>query len=209
MPKPSLVIFDFDGTIADTITSGLAFGNEMLVEMGKKPITMAEFHELRKLSIHEALKKYDISMIQVPALAMQLQKKQRLNAGNVKPFKGIPKMLTTLVMRGYPLQVLTTNAKDIVETFLKTNDINVFTEVTSERNLFGKSASLKKILKHMNKKPEEVIYIGDEVRDIEACKKVGIEIISVTWGLQSRGALEKAGANYLADTPGDILNILL
>ena len=118
-------------------------------------------------------------------------------------------MLTTLVMRGYPLQVLTTNAKDIVETFLKTNDINVFTEVTSERNLFGKSASLKKILKHMNKKPEEVIYIGDEVRDIEACKKVGIEIISVTWGLQSRGALEKAGANYLADTPGDILNILL
>lgn len=208
MPKPIMVIFDFDGTVADTITPGLKVANEMLIEMGKKPITLAEFHELRKLSIHEALQKFELTMIQVPILALKMQKRMRGNMENVKPFPRIGKILATLLEREYKLEMLTTNARDIVEPFLVKHSLNLFAEITAEKNLFGKAASMKKILKRNKLTPDQVIYIGDEVRDIEASKKAGIPVISVTWGLQSREALEKAGADYLADRPEDILTIL-
>lgn len=207
MLKPKLVIFDFDGTIADTITTGLKHANEWLTEKGKKPLTLAEFHELRKLTIPEALKQFDISMFEVPVLALKLQQKMRSSMTHVKPFPRMPYTLATLVEL-YPLQVLTSNAKDIVEAFFKEHSIMVFNTITAEKNIFGKDASLKKILKKAELTPDEAIYVGDEVRDIEASHKAGMKIISVTWGLQSREALEKAGADYLADKPEDILTLL-
>jgi phosphoglycolate phosphatase len=53
-----------------------------------------------------------------------------------------------------------------------------------------------------------VIYVGDETRDVEACKKVGIKIIGVTWGLHTPKALKKAGADYIINKPDEFHKIL-
>ncbi|MCR4313329.1 MAG: HAD hydrolase-like protein, partial [Candidatus Roizmanbacteria bacterium] len=54
----------------------------------------------------------------------------------------------------------------------------------------------------------EVIYVGDEIRDVEACKKTGIKIIGVSWGLHTIEALEKAGVDYITKKPLEIFKIL-
>jgi phosphoglycolate phosphatase-like HAD superfamily hydrolase len=54
------------------------------------------------------------------------------------------------------------------------------------------------VLREQSLQPADILYVGDEVRDVEACQKVGVKIIAVTWGLNSQEALEKAGAETVS-----------
>ena len=74
--------------------------------------------------------------------------------------------------------------------------------------MFGKHRSLKRLLKTYHMKPAETIYIGDEVRDIEACRKAKVQIIAVTWGFNSKRILERAKPDFIADKPEDIVKIV-
>ena len=56
--------------------------------------------------------------------------------------------------------------------------------------------------------PQDAIYIGDEVRDIKSAKKAGIPIAAVTFGFNSKEALEKESPDYLCDTPAELVKIL-
>jgi phosphoglycolate phosphatase-like HAD superfamily hydrolase len=57
--------------------------------------------------------------------------------------------------------------------------------------------------------PDNVIYVGDETRDIEACHKVGIPIISVTWGLNNNKKSSLAcSAQQLARSPKEIISCI-
>ena len=64
------------------------------------------------------------------------------------------------------------------------------------------------MMRKYNLKPEEIIYIGDEIHDVEACKKVGIKIIGVSWGLHTIEALQKNGVDYIVKKPSEILKII-
>jgi phosphoglycolate phosphatase-like HAD superfamily hydrolase len=74
--------------------------------------------------------------------------------------------------------------------------------------LFGKSRALSQALSKEHLDPREVIYIGDEVRDVEACQKCGLNVIAVTWGLNSQTALRNTGTPTV-DHPAELLNQLL
>ena len=55
----------------------------------------------------------------------------------------------------------------------------------------------------------ETLYIGDEVRDVKACQKIGLDIISVSWGLNNKEALYEAGSLAIVDSPSLLLETLL
>ena len=57
-------------------------------------------------------------------------------------------------------------------------------------------------------KAHEAVYVGDEVRDIVACRRIGMPIISVTWGFNSADFLASAGPNHLAQSPEELRQIL-
>ena len=76
-----------------------------------------------------------------------------------------------------------------------------------DTSIFGKHTTLKRLIKKYDLVKKEVIYIGDEIRDIEACKKAGIECIVVTWGYNSRKALQQQNPDYMIDRPADLLKI--
>ena len=59
-----------------------------------------------------------------------------------------------------------------------------------------------------NLKPQEIIYVGDEVRDIQACKKIGVKIIAVSWGYNSKEILDREKPDYLVNKPIEIPKIL-
>ncbi len=208
MKRPSLIIFDFDGTIANTVTPGLIYANEILMEMGKDPITHKDFQLLRNKSTQEVLKHFKLTLLEIPALALRLRRRVRQNIAEMKPYPAIPFVLNELKKRGYQLEILTSNAKDLVQQFLINNNLSQFNNITSERDLFGKHISLAKLLRRHKLQPDDCIYVGDEVRDVEACKKAHIPIISVTWGLQAEEILKIAGCSYVAEKPEDILEII-
>ena len=74
--------------------------------------------------------------------------------------------------------------------------------------LWGKSHHLKTLLKTHEFDLNKTIYIGDEIRDIEAAHKVGIRIAAVTWGYNSKKALESYHPDFLITEPQQLLNLI-
>ena len=97
--------------------------------------------------------------------------------------------------------------KKDIKVFLKNNGLNFFGFIYTESNLFGKGRALNNLLIKHRLDPEETIYIGDEVRDIEAAKKAGIKIISVSWGFNSAKLLQKAKPDFLINKPKELLQL--
>ena len=62
-----------------------------------------------------------------------------------------------------------------------------------------------KIIKKENALKDKCIYIGDETRDIEAARKAGVKVAAVSWGLNSREALEKYQPDWLLENPKNLL----
>lgn len=137
-----------------------------------------------------------------------MQKELEKEMKNIKFFSGVKKFLYELKDRGYGLAIISSNRVENINKFIEFNKLNIFDFVHGKTDLFGKANYIWKFLKDYNLKKSEVIYIGDEIRDVEACKKVGIKIIGVSWGLHTIEALEKSGVDYIVKKPSEIFKII-
>jgi len=72
-----------------------------------------------------------------------------------------------------------------------------------------KDKAIIELLDQQGLKPHDTIYIGDEMGDIEACRKVGLKIISVCWGFNTKASLERENPDYLVDSPENLSKLLL
>ena len=100
--------------------------------------------------------------------------------------------------------IVSSNATDTISTLLKKFDISV--EFISTSSIFGKAKTLNAISFKRHLDRAEVIYIGDEIRDVEACQKGNIDMLAVTWGFSSKDALQKTNTPTI-DHPLEILEI--
>ena len=196
------LIFDFDGTLADTLDMYVAIGNEILKEYGMDPVTK---EEVQKKGLKKLIKERGIKLYQIPKLLLYGRKKLKNKVSQIKLFQGIKSVLEDLNDK-HKLGILTSNSVENVEKVLKKNNIlDLFDLVYSEFNLFGKDKKLKNIIKKYNLPKEQTIYIGDETRDIEAAKRVGIQVLAVEWGYESLELLKEAGPDKIISTPNDLL----
>ena len=208
---PKTVIFDFDGTLADTIpsiTQVLKITNQIANEMGRKPLTRSEILELRDLSIKESIKKLNIPFYKLPFILKRLRQILKSDTEIAKPVKDIKKTLLALKNKNYTLGIVTSNKKGNVEKFLAKNNLEFFSFIQSGTNIFGKDRVLKKAIKNFKINPKDSIYIGDEIRDIEAARVVDIETVAVCWGFNSEKGLKRAKPKYIAKNPAQIPNFI-
>lgn len=202
------IIFDFDGTIADTFEMILDIVKKHSKEFGLPKITQEMINDFRGKSWRELLLKYASIVWKLPFIIPKAQNILNQQITRVALFPGIKKVITNLHRNKFKLGILSTNSKENVEKFLKFNRINIFDFIYSEKNLFGKAKALKNLIKNHNLKSEEIIYVGDEVRDIDACKANNIKIIAVTWGFNKKKILQINRPDYLIDSPNEILSIV-
>ena len=72
----------------------------------------------------------------------------------------------------------------------------------------NKTKIINNVLRQKQIKTQEVIYVGDETRDIEASKKANVKICSVTWGFNSEEALAKENPDFLIHHPRELVEIV-
>ena len=202
------IIFDFDGTIADTLPLIIEFFNQNAEKFGFKKLGPSEVEGLRNKTVLEIIKEFKISLFRLPFIAKKLRDDLRKKIRDTKLIPEIKEVFFKLKKKGFKIGILSSNSKENIKKFLKANDLLIFEFIYSESNIFGKGNALKSLLKKLKLNSKEVVYIGDEVRDIEACKKNGVKIISVTWGFNKKGILKKNKPDYLVDKPEQILNIV-
>lgn len=93
--------------------------------------------------------------------------------------------------------------------FSEANGLNgIFDFVYSGRNIFGKDIVIGRLLENHKIEKTSAIYVGDETRDIEAAKKLGIPIVAVSWGFNARKILAAKKPNGIVDDPNNLLECL-
>ena len=104
--------------------------------------------------------------------------------------------------------IVTSNGQKNVKVFVENNNLNIFDYIFCDTSIFGKEKVLKKFLEQYSIAKENVMYIGDEIRDIQACQNVGIKIISVAWGFNSKEGLSKSNPDFLVNSSAELLELL-
>jgi phosphoglycolate phosphatase-like HAD superfamily hydrolase len=124
-------------------------------------------------------------------------------------FAGMKPVLRSLKQQGNHLGIVTSNSRENVVAFLTAQALpDIFDFVESGLTLFGKDKVLQRVVKQQRLNPADMIYVGDETRDIEAARKMGIQIISVTWGFNSEQALAAENPDFLIHQPEELLQVL-
>ncbi len=200
MSDKKTVIFDFDGTLANTLDLVARIYNDNAGSFGAKQIDLSNMPHYRRLGYKKAMKEAGIRWTVLPKLVLFISREMKKHMGEVKPYEGIVPTLKKLQSDGVSIGVLTSNNAGLVHDFFKAHDFPTFDFVVSEKTLFGKEKALKRILKRHGLQREQVLYVGDEPRDITSCNKAGIKVIGVTWGVGGKEALAITKPDFQVDT---------
>lgn len=201
------IIFDFDGTIADSFATLVGIFEE--ITSRKQKLKPKEIESLRGQPLKGILKHLKIKKWQIPSLLIKGKRAMAIKITKIKPFDGLPQVLKKLHDEGYQMFILSTNSSENISTFLKTNDMHsYFRRIYGDIGLRSKSSALRKVMKKEHVRRSECVYIGDEVRDVEAAKKAGITHISVGWGFNYPETLKNAQPTALASQPPELITIL-
>lgn len=206
------IAFDFDGTIVDTRAVLAEFYNSFLSEKyGGKKISPQEIEYLKTLSFIEKIQYLKISPFKIPLFVKAARKEIGRRIETFPFFPGIDGVLLELKRRGHSLAVISSNKAETIAHFFTYNHIACIDYIYCDRgtSLFVKSHTINRFLKKTGIKKDQFIYIGDEVRDIEACRKQNVRIISVLWGWDSSSVLINAKPDFTAQKPEDIPALVL
>ena len=203
------LIFDFDGTIADTLGETRLIFNRIASDYGIRQVEEHELQQLRHLSLKQLLNHLDIPKRWVPALISRGTGLLRGSIERLQMIQGMPEVIAELRRHVERVGILTSNAPSNVELFLDAHGLREpFDFISSTSKLTGKAKHLRAIRKTFSLRHEEMLYIGDERRDVKASQKAGIPVAAVTWGFNSRESLALESPNYLFDHPEDFLRLL-
>jgi phosphoglycolate phosphatase len=202
-----LVVWDFDGTLADSLPSAVNIFNRLAPEMGFKPLT--DVAAARGTPMRQLLKQQGISLWRLPRLVRKYQAAAAEEADTLKLMTGLPAALTAIADSGVRLGVLSSNREDNIRRCLRANGAEGhFAFVVGYPRLFGKGKALKRIIRAERLTRDDVLYVGDELRDVEAAKKAGVKVAAVTWGFHTTELLRTGKPDYVVSDAQELVRLL-
>ncbi len=215
MMKISACIFDLDGTILDTL---LDLKNSVNHALSVKNYPLRTLEEVRSfvgngipMLIKRAVPEGTaVSDYEETLSIFKEHYAQHLN-DNTGPYDGIVDVLKILRQRGIRTGVVTNKAhlaaNELIQHFFGTL---IDTTVGQKDGVPTKPdpASLNSVLKALGVDKSEALFVGDSDVDVLTAHNGGLKCIGVTWGFRSKENLLSAGADFIADTPQEIIRIL-
>lgn len=133
-------------------------------------------------------------------------------ANHTAPYEGIKELLSELSKRSILCAVLSNKPDNFVKIIVGEifSDFR-FAQIQGKMDEFPKKpnpAALKSIMKKLNVNTDETLYIGDSNVDIFTGKNAGVKTCGVLWGFRTKEELEEAGADYIATSPLDVLDLI-
>jgi phosphoglycolate phosphatase len=128
------------------------------------------------------------------------------------PYPGVAELLNSLLEHGMKLAVLSNKPDHFVKNIIKEMYPGInFSVIQGKIEKFAHKpdpASLQNILEELQVKADDVLYIGDSNVDVYTAHNANLKVVGVTWGFRARSELEEAGADYVVDSPEDILKLV-
>lgn len=199
------IIFDFDGTLADSLVVLLEIYNELAVQKNFKAVNQDDWLRLRQGSIADGLRWTGVHPVQVPGMLAAGLRLLKPRTSEIKLFPDMIKLVELFHTQDTQLFVLSTNAEDVIQDVLNKHGVGEKLVVLKSSRVFGKAQAIKKLVKQNHLDTNEVWMIGDEVRDMRAAVRAGVHGIGVSWGFQPPETLQAVSKSVkIAKTAQDI-----
>lgn len=197
------IILDFDGTIANSFDFVVDF---LIKKAGNPPVTdRRERDKFRKLSMVAIARLQGISWIRLPFLLVSGRQSMARNMKHIEPFEGMPELIRQLHDDGNLLIIVSTNTASTIKKFLTRHELDdCFDKIIGNIGVFGKAPALRRLIRNQKLVLADCVYIGDEVRDVEASKSINLDCIAVTWGFAGEEFLAAVKPTKLVDTPEEL-----
>ncbi len=206
MPK-KILIFDFDGTIADTVDAAREIYNKIAEEHHFPLITKENFAELRNRSAIENMRAFKIPLLKLPLIVKKVRAALKEEVAHLSAIPGAPEAIRELKAKGYGLYIVSSNSAENILRFLTHNQMTEFDGAYGVSNIFGKHTKIKQLMKEHAWDPAQVMYIGDEARDIDAAKKAHVTSVAVTWGYNTEEALRRNQPDRILRNPSELSSL--
>lgn len=209
-----LAIFDFDGTIFNSITDVIICFNKALSVNGFPTLTYEEYieilggniDELVSLSLKDKNTPENIELIKNTYDEIYATS----NRENSLPFDGMHEVLLELQKKGILLAINSNRKNDSIKKFIGKyySDID-FKAIEGHNPAYPskpRPCGVKKMLHKLKVSKDDAIYIGDSSTDIKTAKNAEIDCVIVKWGY---GDPEDYVDEYILDAiekPSDIFN---
>ncbi len=208
MPPYALVIFDFDGTLADSFPWFCSVLNQTARTFGFREVEAGEVDELRALGTRQIVERLAVPMWKIPAIATHMRQLSARSLSEIPLFPGVPQAFEALSIHGVRIAVVSSNAEATVRQALgaAAGHVSAF---DCGASLWGKSAKFKAVARSLGIDRRQAIAVGDEVRDIEAARKAGMAVGAVTFGYNTGAALRAQQPDLIFDDYDELLAQLL
>jgi phosphoglycolate phosphatase len=204
--KRPVVIFDFDGTIADSFDYVADF---LITQASEEVQKNIKKESLRHLSMLAMARSLGFSNWQLPLVYLRGRRRMHKAIKNLQPYQGISALLHELHSNNYLIFVLSSNNRKNINAFLRHNNLRgSFTKIYGSVGVFGKAPAMRRLLKANKVAFEDAVYIGDELRDVEAAQYLGLPIIAVNWGFARPEDLINQKPTFIAKKPSELLSLI-
>ena len=210
-------IFDLDGTLAYTLDSMAVVGNEVVRKYGLKPMPIENYRYYCGNGADMLVKRLlvdagDPELLHYEeARALYRKEFDKDPFYKIQHYPGMPETLKELKKRGVKLGVCSNKPHEAaVKVVERMFGSQIFDAVMGQSDSVRKKQAPDgplKIAEQFGIKPEECMYLGDSGTDMQTGKAAGMYTVGVLWGYREKEELLKNGADYLVDSPEDILDL--
>ena len=207
----ALIIFDFDGVLADTLDDLIQFGQEVCDELGVKHVVRkADLSNLEIMSFASFGGACEVPEHLVDEFVQSCLKRFAEKKSPPAIFNGLSTIVRNLSIN-HTIAIITTNSSQNVKAFLVEHGLSGCIHAVYGVDSPGSKAEKISIARNRfsaDAKRESVFMVGDSLSDIRAAKESSVKSIAVTWGHQSLEYLLRGDPDYVVHFPHDLIEIL-
>lgn len=210
------VMFDLDGTLADTLADIAAAGNHAFSAVGRPTYAVADYRTLAGQGIERLIRDGlgpDHTGLFEHAIKHFREHYAAHRYDQTAPFLGIAELLDALVEKNVSLAVMS-NKPDEATADMVGNVFGQwpFAAVRGHRAGYPVKPDPKAALEicgELNTPPSRWVYVGDTDVDMQTGKRAGFFTVGVTWGFRDEAELRGAGADAMINRPEQLLTLLV
>jgi len=202
-----LAVFDLDGTLADTFPWFMRVLNDFAASYRFKPVKPDEVDALRRLDSRGIIRHLGIPGWKLPWIARGMRRRMSRELEGIRLFPGVDLMLETVQARGVRLALVTSNSEENARRILGAANASRFDHLRCGVSIFGKRPQIRKVLRQAGVEPGEALYIGDELRDLEASRAEGLAFAAASWGYNEATILKTARPDHFLESMEEIAGL--
>jgi phosphoglycolate phosphatase len=203
MPRYRLAIFDFDGTLANSLPWFRASFQDMITRFDLAPVGADEIEGLRSMSARQIMARLNVPMWRLPVIVSDMRKRKLAVADETPLFDGVAALLAELQRVGIQTAIVSSDGEESVRRVLGPT-AGLISRFDCGAAIFGKHRKFRRVARHFGTKPADTICIGDELRDIEAARAAGMDSGAVAWGYAFPAALQAARPTHFFSSIAEI-----